>query len=133
VPPRARKSLSKKACFMLGQELLSTGIVGLKSFMSPSGINDFGQSAPAHVAAAIPVLAKTKRPLMVHAELPPQDPPAPAGKCQKRPRPRPPRRNTAPCWGCCDFALQVTCGTPGPPGHAACHPRCHFSRLVGLH
>ncbi len=62
------------------QALLDAGVVGLKAFMSPSGINDFELSAPKDLAAAMPSLAARGRlPLMVHAELPPEEPPAVPG------------------------------------------------------
>jgi allantoinase len=54
------------------EALLDAGVVGLKAFMSPSGIDDFEHTTPAHLAAALPSLAARGRmPLMVHAELPP--------------------------------------------------------------
>ena len=61
--------------------LLDAGVVGLKAFMSPSGIDDFESTMPAHLAAALPSLAARGRmPLMVHAELLPDTvPPVPAG------------------------------------------------------
>lgn len=61
--------------------LLDAGVVGLKAFMSPSGIDDFESTTPAHLAAALPSLAARGRmPLMVHAELLPESvPPVPAG------------------------------------------------------
>ena len=37
-------------------ELLDAGVVGLKAFMSPSGIDDFERTTPAHLAAALPSL-----------------------------------------------------------------------------
>jgi len=49
-------------------ELLAGGVVGLKAFMSPSGIDDFGCSSPTQLAVAMRHLGR--RPLMVHAELP---------------------------------------------------------------
>ncbi|EFJ25238.1 hypothetical protein SELMODRAFT_442187 [Selaginella moellendorffii] len=54
-------------------ELLDTGALGLKSFMCPSGINDFPMTTGQHIQvffqeAALPVLAKYGRPLLVHAE-----------------------------------------------------------------
>ncbi|KAI5055987.1 hypothetical protein GOP47_0029508 [Adiantum capillus-veneris] len=51
-------------------ELLEAGALGLKSFMCPSGINDFPMTDKNHLKAALPVLAKYKRPLLVHAEVP---------------------------------------------------------------
>jgi allantoinase len=53
--------------------LLDAGVVGLKAFMSPSGIDDFGHTTPQQLAAALPALAARGRlPLMVHAELLPE-------------------------------------------------------------
>lgn len=51
-------------------ELLSAGALGLKSFMCPSGINDFPMTDEISIKAALPVLAKFRRPLLVHAEVP---------------------------------------------------------------
>lgn len=51
-------------------ELLRTGVLGFKSFMCPSGINDFPMTDSSHLKAALPILAKYKRPLLVHAEIP---------------------------------------------------------------
>ncbi|CAA0817922.1 Allantoinase [Striga hermonthica] len=42
----------------------------LKSFMCPSGINDFPMTNSGHIKEGLSVLAKYKRPLLVHAELP---------------------------------------------------------------
>jgi allantoinase len=63
------------------EALLDAGVVGLKAFMSPSGIDDFEYTTAAHLAAALPALAARGRmPLMVHAELPPDVvPDVPAG------------------------------------------------------
>ncbi|XP_057815891.1 allantoinase isoform X2 [Cryptomeria japonica] len=51
-------------------ELLQAGALGLKSFMCPSGINDFGQTNASHIKEALKILAKYQRPLLVHAETP---------------------------------------------------------------
>nr|ATG70832.1 ALN [Hesperocyparis bakeri] len=51
-------------------ELLQAGALGLKSFMCPSGINDFGQTNASHIKEALRILAKYQRPLLVHAEIP---------------------------------------------------------------
>ncbi|CAN0892434.1 ALN [Linum grandiflorum] len=48
--------------------LLSAGALGLKSFMCPSGINDFPMTNASHIKAGLAVLAKYRRPLLVHAE-----------------------------------------------------------------
>lgn len=51
-------------------ELISRGVVGLKTFMSPSGIGDFENTARKDLEAALKVLGKHQMPLMAHAELP---------------------------------------------------------------
>ncbi|KAL7593694.1 allantoinase [Lactuca sativa] len=48
--------------------LLNAGALGLKSFMCPSGINDFPMTDATHIKEGLSVLAKYKRPLLVHAE-----------------------------------------------------------------
>ncbi|KAI3994824.1 hypothetical protein MKX01_037375 [Papaver californicum] len=49
--------------------LLKDGVLGLKSFMCPSGINDFPMTNASHIKEGLNVLAKYKRPLLVHAEV----------------------------------------------------------------
>ncbi|WOL18942.1 putative allantoinase isoform X2 [Canna indica] len=49
--------------------LLRAGALGLKSFMCPSGINDFPMTNSTHIKEGLYVLAKYKRPLLVHAEV----------------------------------------------------------------
>ncbi|XP_042519512.1 allantoinase [Macadamia integrifolia] len=49
--------------------LLNAGVLGLKSFMCPSGINDFPMTNISHIKEGLHVLAKYKRPLLVHAEV----------------------------------------------------------------
>ncbi|XP_042395933.1 allantoinase-like [Zingiber officinale] len=49
--------------------LLHAGALGLKSFMCPSGINDFPMTNITHIKEGLHVLAKYKRPLLVHAEV----------------------------------------------------------------
>lgn len=51
------------------QNLLNAGALGLKSFMCPSGINDFPMTNASHIKEGLAMLAKYKRPLLVHAEL----------------------------------------------------------------
>ncbi|KAL3627756.1 hypothetical protein CASFOL_029119 [Castilleja foliolosa] len=51
------------------QHLLDAGALGLKSFMCPSGINDFPMTNTSHIKEGLAVLAKYKRPLLVHAEI----------------------------------------------------------------
>lgn len=50
------------------EELLNAGALGLKSFMCPSGINDFPMTNSTHIKEGLTVLARYKRPLLVHAE-----------------------------------------------------------------
>ncbi|CAM6107609.1 unnamed protein product [Calypogeia fissa] len=50
-------------------ELLNAGALGLKSFMCPSGINDFPMTTAREIKAALPVLAKYGRPILVHGEV----------------------------------------------------------------
>ncbi|WJX22243.1 allantoinase [Trifolium repens] len=49
--------------------LLGAGVLGLKSFMCPSGINDFPMTTIDHIKVGLSVLTKYRRPLLVHAEL----------------------------------------------------------------
>ncbi|KAK6124334.1 hypothetical protein DH2020_041904 [Rehmannia glutinosa] len=51
------------------ERLLKAGALGLKSFMCPSGINDFPMTNTSHIKEGLSVLAKYKRPLLVHAEI----------------------------------------------------------------
>nr|XP_048329415.1 allantoinase isoform X2 [Ziziphus jujuba var. spinosa] len=55
------------------EDLLNAGVLGLKSFMCPSGINDFPMTNTSHIKAGLSLLAKYRRPLLVHAEIE-QDP-----------------------------------------------------------
>ncbi|TQD72699.1 hypothetical protein C1H46_041772 [Malus baccata] len=48
------------------EDLLDAGVLGLKSFMCPSGINDFTMTNASHIKEGLSVLAKYRRPL--HAE-----------------------------------------------------------------
>ena len=50
-------------------ELIERGVVGLKTFMSPSGIGDFANTSPGDLAAALAVLDRHQVPLMAHAEM----------------------------------------------------------------
>ena len=50
--------------------MLDEGALGLKAFLSPSGIGDFEASAATDVYQALPILRRYGRPLLVHAELP---------------------------------------------------------------
>jgi hypothetical protein len=49
--------------------MLRAGAHGFKSFISPSGINDFGNVSKEHVATAMPFLMRNGAPYFVHAEL----------------------------------------------------------------
>jgi allantoinase len=49
--------------------MLRAGAHGFKSFISPSGINDFGNVSREHVATAMPFLMRNGVPYFVHAEL----------------------------------------------------------------
>ncbi|KAF3451493.1 hypothetical protein FNV43_RR07588 [Rhamnella rubrinervis] len=51
------------------EDLLNAGVLGLKSFMCPSGINDFPMTNTTHIKEGLSVLAKYRRPLLVHAEI----------------------------------------------------------------
>uniref|UniRef100_A0A7N0RED8 allantoinase n=2 Tax=Kalanchoe fedtschenkoi TaxID=63787 RepID=A0A7N0RED8_KALFE len=51
------------------EDLLDAGVLGLKSFMCPSGIDDFPMTNITHIQGGLSVLARYKRPLLVHAEL----------------------------------------------------------------
>ena len=46
------------------------GVLGFKCFLSPSGVEEFQHVAEADLREAMPVLAVTGLPLLVHAELP---------------------------------------------------------------
>ncbi|KAL5157281.1 Allantoinase [Glycine soja] len=49
--------------------LLSAGVLGLKSFMCSSGISDFPLTTIHHIKEGLSVLAKYRRPLLVHSEI----------------------------------------------------------------
>jgi allantoinase len=51
-------------------EMLEVGAVGFKAFMSPSGIEDFGNVNETHIEAGLKVLSQFSKPLMLHAEIP---------------------------------------------------------------
>uniref|UniRef100_A0A1D1YPD9 allantoinase n=2 Tax=Anthurium amnicola TaxID=1678845 RepID=A0A1D1YPD9_9ARAE len=51
------------------ESLLNAGVLGLKSFMCPSGINDFPMTNATHIKEGLHVLAQYNRPLLVHAEI----------------------------------------------------------------
>ncbi|GAB4831200.1 hypothetical protein Ancab_005209 [Ancistrocladus abbreviatus] len=54
------------------EHFLRAGVLGLKSFMCPSGINDFPMTNITHIKEGLSVLAKYRRPLLVHAEIQPE-------------------------------------------------------------
>lgn len=50
-------------------EMLDAGALGFKSFMCPSGINDFSNVRREDIAAAVPLLKARGAPFFVHAEV----------------------------------------------------------------
>jgi allantoinase len=52
-------------------ELATAGVRGFKSFLSPSGVEEFAAVEAADLRRALPVLARRNLPLLVHAEWPP--------------------------------------------------------------
>ena len=52
--------------------LAQAGVRGFKCFMVPSGVDEFEMVDEADLRAAMPVIARTGLPLLVHAEFPPQ-------------------------------------------------------------
>ncbi|GJP67472.1 hypothetical protein CLOP_g24292 [Closterium sp. NIES-67] len=56
------------------QRLVDAGVLGFKSFMCPSGIDDFPHTNASHFESALPVLAKAKLPLLIHSEVVPPTP-----------------------------------------------------------
>lgn len=50
-------------------ELLEAGVAGVKAFLVPSGIDDFPMSTERDLRQAMPLIARRRRPLLVHAEL----------------------------------------------------------------
>lgn len=51
------------------QPLLNTGVLGVKAFMIHSGIDDFPATTEEDLRKAMPVIAESGSPLLVHAEL----------------------------------------------------------------
>jgi allantoinase len=49
--------------------LLDAGVLGIKAFLCPSGIDDFPAATEAELRAAMPILAERGLPLLAHAEL----------------------------------------------------------------
>ncbi|HEX4146860.1 MAG TPA: allantoinase AllB [Pirellulales bacterium] len=58
--------------------LLAAGVLGIKAFLCPSGLDEFPNVAPADLPAAAAALIRHDRPLLVHAELPNASAPRPA-------------------------------------------------------
>lgn len=52
------------------EALLDAGVAGVKAFLVHSGLDDFPNVGAAELAQAMPVLARRRRPLLAHAELP---------------------------------------------------------------
>ena len=50
--------------------MVEAGAIGFKAFMSPSGIEDFGNAAREDLVSGLRLLSRHSKPLMVHAELP---------------------------------------------------------------
>ena len=51
------------------EELWADGVYGFKCFLVPSGVDEFRNVSLSDVAKAMPVLARLRAPLLVHAEL----------------------------------------------------------------
>ncbi len=51
------------------EELLESGVFGLKAFLTHSGINDFPNTNAEHLRKALTILKKYNKPLLVHCEL----------------------------------------------------------------
>jgi allantoinase len=51
------------------EELLESGVFGLKAFLTHSGIDDFPNTDVEHLRKALKILKKYKKPLLVHCEL----------------------------------------------------------------
>lgn len=51
------------------EPMMDAGISGFKAFLIHSGIDDFPQASEADLRASMPLIAKRKLPLLVHAEL----------------------------------------------------------------
>ena len=50
--------------------LARAGVLGFKCFLSPSGVAEFDHVSEADLREAMPIIAKTGLPLLVHAEMP---------------------------------------------------------------
>jgi allantoinase len=60
------------------EPLLAAGVLGIKAFLCPSGLEEFPQARLADLQAAAPTLVRFGRPLLVHAELTNAPAPQPA-------------------------------------------------------
>lgn len=58
-------------------ELLAAGVLGVKSFLIDSGIEEFPPVSAANMRQAMPILAKHKVPYLIHAELDQESQPSP--------------------------------------------------------
>ena len=52
------------------EPLARAGVLGFKCFLSPSGVDEFDHVSEADLREAMPIIAATGLPLLVHAELP---------------------------------------------------------------
>ena len=52
------------------EPLAKAGVLGFKCFLSPSGVDEFGHVSEADLREAMPIIASTGLPLLVHAEWP---------------------------------------------------------------
>ena len=52
------------------EPLAKAGVLGFKCFLSPSGVDEFGNVGEEDLRDAMPILARLGLPLLVHAELP---------------------------------------------------------------
>lgn len=52
------------------EPLARAGVLGFKCFLSPSGVDEFGHVSEADLREAMPIIARTGLPLLVHAEWP---------------------------------------------------------------
>jgi allantoinase len=62
IPANARNSAELEG-------ILKLGAVGMKAFMSPSGMDDFPAVDRSDIEAALPALMRHRKPLMLHAEV----------------------------------------------------------------
>ena len=59
------------------QGLVEAGVAGFKAFLVPSGVEEFSHVDEQDLREALPVLARSSKPLLVHAELQGPVPPGP--------------------------------------------------------